>query len=158
MKLTANELRIGNLISANGLHWGKVMPVDYIGQSHEHNQGERVLFFVGSEAGEFIKDCSGIPLTEDLLLRSGFEYDSGYQSTQMGSGGWKVFHRNMFNSGYYGIIGDFSICFEDRKFYHFNDVFGDREYSSLGIEVKYYHELQNLVYALTKTELELKPE
>lgn len=70
--MTAQELRIGNLIIANGLHEGRIMTVEQIGAKGTLNDDKRVILFKEHHVGEFISECKPIPITEEWLLKFGF--------------------------------------------------------------------------------------
>jgi hypothetical protein len=78
--------------------------------------------------------CKPIPLTEEILLKCGFEKSSN------------LFFCNINNFSYlkanaYGCNGNFGYCISDEK--------------EIYVEVKYLHHLQNLTHALTGEELEV---
>src|SRR5215831_7776890 len=81
----------------------------------------------------FHEDLSGIPLSQDILQTAGFE-----KAIQLTTGEWTY------------SIGDF-----DFKLLS-NSAFLQVEYSDFGIEIKNVHHLQNLYFALTGEELEMK--
>ena len=85
-------------------------------------------------------EFEGIPLTEEWLLKAGFNYKN-YHPTTIGS-------TNVFGSGLYisqMISNGFSLVFQtDKKNFYFE--FSDRY-------INYVHELQNLYYSLTGSEL-----
>ena len=132
MEIKANELRIGNYV-----YWS-VNP-------YKNNLEEITGIFIDTEGlvekdemiistktmdGELFSEFKPIPLTEERLLDFGFEY----------------FEEHSIGKGYRDKI---SIRLnKDGGFYY---VYGIGEYSLL----KYVHELQNLVFALTKKELTL---
>ena len=129
--MEAKELRIGNLVLANGLYDGQIKTVEQIGSRGTLREKSRVLFFKeGGRAGEFTEDCDGIPLTEEWLLKFGFEKDK------------KGFLHNVR--------------------FVFHHIYGWKILENwiknwVGIrEIKYVHELQNLYFALTGKEIELK--
>jgi hypothetical protein len=67
--MEANELRIGNLVNANGVYEGEVKTFKRL------NEDLSVVFFSdGSKhgIGEYLEDIKPIPLTEELLLKLGF--------------------------------------------------------------------------------------
>ena len=116
--MKASELRIGNLISwISSGNIEKVMKID--------------LKYV-NEVSE--KDLSPIPLTEEWLLKIGFENDL------------EISHNVYFKKHFYLEYP------KDEVGYNFG-WFGVLE---TAIKCKYVHELQNLYFILTGTELEIK--
>ena len=116
--IQANELRIGNWLEFN-LHGSK-----WIGQI-DHADFEFIF-------DNDLRCADPIPLTEDWLLKLGFE---------------KVYKSNI-HSRYY---------LDGLSYYFFYDT--KRQYadcSGLLIECEFVHDLQNLFFALRKQELEMK--
>ena len=118
--IKANELRIGNLVYYKitdnfdeRKEWLEVCKIDHddlriLGIKDEMNQ-----------------DYQPIPITEDWLLKFGFEKDVNLQ-----------FYKNFKNNK--TVIIDFCfICL----------------LGNFHVKINYVHELQNLYFALTKTEL-----
>jgi hypothetical protein len=102
--MKANELKIGNYVLDN---LGGILKIKAI--SNESN-----LFHI-----------NGIPITEDWLLKFGFEvYEFDHKSSQY--------------------------RYKDRLIVIRDGFFVD--YGS-GVKIKYVHQLQNLIYALTGEEL-----
>lgn len=132
-----NELRIGNWINVGG----------------ELNQFTIADFCdIFDNGNKWFKDLfKPIPLTEEWLLKFGFEEIETLHTH------WKS-DKGFFLNGYVifmeknlgAIIGEKS-----------NDYFYNHSYqyrNGIGIikEIKYLHELQNLYFALTGEELEIK--
>lgn len=115
--MKATELRIGNYVNA------------YLGAPISENL---LTIVTASTFLDMDKDnkttYNPIPLTEEWLLRFGFENSSS------------------FGVEYYE-IGKLTICQSDCLAY-IEDLYG--------IEVKHVHQLQNLYFALTGEELQLK--
>lgn len=128
--IKSNEVRIGNLVQDRN---GVVMRVVSI-----HEDGPIYCDFKGNKEGMWeFKDkypCYAIPLTEEILLKMGFE--------KLSEVVWHVEYR---------IDSQYTIIYykEDKYFKLFNT------FSSL-VKVKYLHELQNLIFALTGEELVIK--
>ena len=145
--MKANELRIGNLITIdNSVYWAKLrdipLIVTHIGQtmnikgesSHsvgcEHiNQKPNTYYETYSQ---FIENIKPIPLTEEWLLKFGFE-----KLTDKSRG---------FNSNSYTYTKGISFIV------HLNDKLLSVNFWQ-GNEKKYVHEIQNLFFALTGEEL-----
>lgn len=118
--IQANEFRIGNHVKGGALHTG--IGFDYYTISQIH---ETVVFFKESHVGEYFKDIQQIPLTEEWLLKFGFEkLDSDITE----------YWRN-------GLVISLDV--------------NNNWFNSLGrkIVIKYVHTLQNLFFALTDEEL-----
>lgn len=124
--MEAKDLRIGDLIYAEN----EIVEVNYL-----------TPYSIGYGNGNFAPNTFNIfqpiPLTEDWLVRFGFEKEY---------------------SDYYLLIGKARIIF---KYYgglaHQLDIIQDGRHISMHIGcTKYVHELQNLYFALTGKELALK--
>lgn len=121
--IQANELRIGNLFAMNDFP----MYVEAIFRDTVY------LNFEGNEGDvweEDIKDLVPIPLTEEILLKAGFEKDIE-----------SLFYRNNF------IIGKTKTRW---AFYH-NGLMGGEL-----VRIDFLHELQNLFFALTGEEIKIE--
>lgn len=119
-ELSANELRIGNLIY-NTRGNVDIVTIDAL------------IYLINYP--NTLCQASPIPLTEELLVKFGFE----------------IMYNSDFSMKYGHTINDiFS--------YKFNLVDGKSwlEYNGVAIKCKYVHQLQNLYYALTQTELIIK--
>lgn len=124
MKIT--ELRIGNLVTVGGFGIGKIMGINL---EHPANGNCLVFKFTdGTYATVDFENAKQIPLTEEWLLKFGFEKDNKW-----------IFHIKLMK-GYININGVF--CLFEYKENHQNII--------------YVHQLQNLYFALTGNELELK--
>ena len=131
--MKANELRIGNWILipyqnapiAIPAHETKVQGITIFGEILTNNTTEH------EGLKTHFNYASGIPLTEEWLLKFGFEKIGGYL--------WncKKLGARRFINNPYGIT-------------HFEMEFGETHIRSV-------HQLQNLYYALTGNELEVKP-
>lgn len=113
--VNANELRLGNWISYNG----KYYEVDEI-------------WFDLDEGAYYTQDfninfISPIPLTEELLLKCGFERNKTYK---------RYFYNGISISKY-----------EGEKYFVFDG------WRFRAIDIKYLHQLQNLYFILTGEEL-----
>ena len=115
--IQARELRLGNVI-------------------HLKDKGEYTID-CGHDLDELLSwgdvdYANGIPITEDWLLKFGFEKDTYFLSEAL------KFTNVLFEYNPQLRLWFYKNC-------------------SLDIEIKYVHQLQNLYYALTGTELTCKP-
>jgi hypothetical protein len=127
--MNANELRIGNWYEFTG----KDVPEHIIdGRIFQWAQD---CFYYDSEGGSLMENTIGITLTEEWLLKFGFE---------------KEYHSG---SLYYYKVNHVYLRYResDNRFFFKYDSNGN----SL-INIKFIHELQTLYYALTGEELKLK--
>ena len=123
--MNANELRIGNWVIANGLYEGQEK------QFKHFNDALTTVFFMDGfkigYVGEYLKDIKPIPLTEEWLLKFGFMKSMS----------------NWYSNNDYAI----ELC---ESFIQI-----DIGYTTITVDVKYVHQLQNLYFALTGEELEI---
>lgn len=126
--IKASEIRVGNLIIANGLHEGKIMTVNGIDNSTLTKR--RVISFKEHSTGEFAMDCLPIDLTEEWLTRCGFECAQATNMKGYTLNGFYVFEPNDTPGLFYTMVG------------------------GKPVELKYLHQLQD-AFALTGTELEI---
>ena len=126
--MKANELRIGNFVSTEGIDFVEVSKID---------ADFGICYKIPQEFGQFYpyKEVEPIPLTEEWLMRFGFD---------------KVLPRN--DKMYYRLNDDFVIE-ENNVFLLGDDAF---EMLKLRRKIKYVHQLQNLYFALTGEELTIK--
>lgn len=138
--MKATELRIGNLVTIdNPEFWkgikGNVLEVNGINIASSldfpkstHSISVRDEKFTYSQFNEFIKP---IPLTEEWMLKFGFEKDGDYFS-----------------------LGNFHYHLPSCLFYSGNDHVSGGNADAI---IKYVHQLQNLYFALTGEELQIIP-
>ena len=148
--MNANELRIGNLVEYDGL----VLSV--LGVSESDVEIQRPGGYA-SEWSEWVDldDCKPIPLTEEWLLRMGFidESDSKGEACMKIKGHGKYYawefilpyDPDYMEGGVGFVIQQWQIGFE-------NEVF-DVQIPTI---IYHVHQLQNLYFALTGEELEIK--
>jgi len=122
--MTANELRIGNWVMDDDESY-EIFQVASIEKGEEETEG---MYFIN---GGWIDDVLPIPLTEEWLLKFGFEKDD-------------PFFTNMDSYSFNGLTMEF---YKKECQFH---------YQGADIEFKYVHQLQNLYFALTGEELEIK--
>lgn len=144
MTLSASELRIGNLLCSNNKKYrpdkfGKVCVVTAIDTNKSKIQnysGVSCTMYVLNDEyqdsfGQMIEFIEPIPLTEEWLLKFGFERTCNHPKHD-----W--------------IKGEFKICYDVD-----NDGYIISELLDISIPIKYVHQLQNLYFALTGEELTL---
>jgi hypothetical protein len=126
--IQANELRIGNLLNHNN---GHIVGTFKVNEVH-------ILDII--ENNEYGEQYEPIPLTEEILLKCGFTHQ------------FKQCKGQDF----------FSLKLDDKYQIYVNLNSGmfsiNKQHLGIGfvVSIKYLHELQNLFFALTKTELEVK--
>ena len=157
--MKANELRIGNLVATK---FGKVKIIDAIhGEGTEHYKypGSRGIEFIETTDIKCSSDYNPIPLTEELLFKFGFKKYKK-QSTFCNPEYRKKL-RNSWNSYicFYFVDGwelPYSCNIKELP----SDVYDIRKnHSSFPVQnlkINYVHQLQNLYFALTGEELEIK--
>lgn len=133
--MTANELRIGNFVYCkhkDGVEVGKIShltDIDFI----TAKIGD--VEYDGKAYNSIYHCIEPIPIAEDILLNCGFEKQ---------------------NNGEYVTIYTKSDCIDilcQKNVYYPYNFYDD---IILGKELKYVHELQNVIFALTGKELEVK--
>jgi len=129
--IQANELRMGNLVY----------------KSLKSGQGRTVINPIGcqdivrifEDIGSF--NYAPIPLTEDILIKCGFEHG--------------VIERSLSIE-----LGNDTILYDDLscdRMYIMQEMEGERpDCMSIPQDIKYLHQLQNLYFALTQKELTIK--
>lgn len=123
--MKANELRIGNKVKVNGLYNGQILTYD------RFNEEKDVMFFSDGNKfgmGEFLHNIEPIQLTEEILLKCGFEKNGIRYSKN-----------------------DIYLWIDENKI-----VFAIAELKSKTgkyLEIESFHQLQNLYFALTGEEL-----
>ena len=131
--MKASELRLGNLIHLNGIDY------DQEGNKFHDPLGDVVIEVTmidtmqvsyGERKEADTEDCSGISLTEQWLTKFGWGTDSEPEE-------YGIYQQS---DGSYSLIDDY----------------GDGATYYVG-SMKYVHQLQNLYFALTGEELEIKP-
>ena len=134
--MKANELRIGNYV--------KDMDYDYvtIAGIHPQSTNELTICINDCDVGDrLFKDVEGIPLTEEWLLKFGFKVDNRFAVKQYRIDGDKYHSLNMVSHkiNYWSPI---IRCDSQKQVF---ELYG----------INYIHQLQNLYFALTGTELKL---
>lgn len=127
--MKATELRIGNWVNING--WDCDVAEISTNQIHISNGIEPYLL-------EY--EVEPIPLTKEWLERFGFEREEEYYE------GGMIDYRMILMKN----------SLEFVSFWESEDITGVNQCQT-GVDVDYVHQLQNLYFALTGEELELKP-
>jgi hypothetical protein len=144
MKLTAKDLRVGNLVLTNNPKYrsqdvGKIAYVLNINSEKEFEGmiGTATIYHLENEwkdtYGQFLEYLQPIPLTEELLLKFGFRKES-----------IPVKQNTVLHETY-----DLNNLHLLRRI-EFNQIWYNN------IQVKYVHQLQNLFFSLCEEELTLK--
>ena len=126
--MEVNQLKIGNYVKGNVVYSNR----PYVTFERFNEKLDVAFFSDGSThgIGEYLKDLSGIPLTEEWLLKFGFYIDS-FKNYELGN---INIHRLTFKL----------------------DIFEEDDWHTIPIKMKYVHQLQNLYFALTGEELTIK--
>lgn len=122
--MKAEELRIGNWV---------------FNKAHERKQLKEVY-----------ADCSvydAIELTEEWLIKFGFEIDNNLRESETDMPNWSVKAEDGFGVRYLGGMGKWLVNLYNWDRQHQLTLYGN---------VKYIHQLQNLYFSLTGEELEIK--
>jgi len=127
MIIKAQELRIGNFLYVAGNIW---TVSDIFSNPDE-------LYFKENENYNHLLNAEGIPITDEWLLRFGFEQT----------------YKSQFRTKYDYIDPVFGFDFDKDGIT--NGMQGFRYYDRY-IDLKYIHQIQNLIHANTGKELELK--
>jgi len=130
--MTANELRIGNIIS-----WKSTKNIDTVYDINIPVIRKRVARINHVS----INDCEPVLLTKEWLIRFGLKEVYKYKEAQNNLSRWgfgEYSERPEFSAN------DFSFDSSDNEIVILHN---------LHFKIKYVHELQNLIFALTKKEL-----
>ena len=138
--MNAHELRLGNYILTNN----EISFVIGIEGNLNSAKGDSMFEYdtlrttVLSQGVNFFECFAPIPLTEDWLLKAGFEKVQGKYA--------------VYNYYHISGLGEFPTYIDDDgKFRWFSTKLPNI------YRIKYVHQLQNLIFALTQTELIIKP-
>lgn len=157
--MKATELRIGNYFIYDGRE-------NIVNGVLNKNGGWRIDFKNECKC-KLIQNCQSIPLTEDWLLKFGF--DKKDQNIRLGNGqDWQPEYPRTIQNDY--VKDDyFTVRFEEWHYISKEEITIDKTvYITLGewysqitegtndVEIKYVHQLQNLYFALTNEELTIK--
>lgn len=143
--INANELRIGNYVDFYGNHirvWSILSPTP---QREKRYDGKCILEIGSPDSFNVpIDEVNPVALTEELLLRCGFEVKIEHDVCKRYYIGENPITKDWYVSLVW-IIEPKSAGMPDYPFY-----------SNGGHVIKYLHQLQNLYFALTGEELTLK--
>lgn len=131
--MKANELRIGNYVYDRG---NKILKIDYWERKDMIAQKVVVGGFVGHPFTEDVEFLKPIPLTEEWLLKFGFE---------------DIRELDNIDFKEYRMINEYSFCVQFPCGVEAHCYAGNYP-----IAIKYLHQLQNLYFALTGKELTMK--
>lgn len=124
--IQASELRIGNWLQ------------DGFGKYYQVEIPDLALLSSRPDT----KECNPIPLTPHILAKASFIKSDNSEN-------WKEPDWSIYN------YGGFKIGESNGKYCYYKQA-EDDFYSSFVPEIKHVHQLQNLYFALTQTELEIK--
>lgn len=132
--MQANELRIGNKLEVAGNYWtvNTIIKID---------DDRFELYFDENEEYDHSLNAKRIPLTEEWLLKLGFE------TTGIVSNGFTQYAAPNHDFS-------FNVTTELQENVGLRQLFSDEE---ITLTVKYVHQLQNLYHALTSEELVISP-
>lgn len=135
----ANELKIGNLVQLTAKEINKYLtkkPVKYQEVENIYDFGINISpGYEGTADAEFDMDgIEGIPLTPEILIKAGFKKVGRYA---IGGGSYHIYQKGKIEFLMIKDPGEYTLAF----------------YETI---IKHVHQLQNLYFALTGTELEIK--
>lgn len=143
------ELRIGNKVKSTGLLNGRILTVENVTGRGTLLDQKRVVFFLEEKnVGDFCEDLEPIPLTEELLVKAGFEYvvnDGSFENISLDY--WAKDALLLFTNG--------SEPKEAYLFGYGNGYFG-KYFVITGRWIYNLHDLQNVYHAWKGTELTIK--
>lgn len=134
--IQANELKKGNFVLDRG---GKTIRVDWIEKYKVCMDLSNDSQFPLQPLTEDFEYLQPIPLTEDILLKCGFEKYSTDKSINYKLG---AFRFNYVNEG----------KFKGKRYLTYGNVLSSTSHRAM----EYLHSFQNLYFALTQQELEIK--
>lgn len=134
--MDSKQLRIGNLLK----YEDEVAPVNAVWSNGNFELHSDILQFWLIEKGDEL--CDGVPITGEWLLKLGLEYTKG--------GGYDLGHK--YSKKYMPVLveHEFSVEMID-----YNTAVW-LEGNNAHVLIHYVHQLQNLYFALTGEELEVK--
>ena len=146
--MKANELKIGNLLIANNLLYRKegenkiacVVGID-LEKEYKELKSSITIYHIDDEFkdtyGQWIKHLEPIPLTEEWLLRMGFEYEQDEKA--------------------FCITNELGVKYGVCKFENnWRLILYSIDDWQVASHINFVHKLQNLYFALTDEELTMK--
>lgn len=133
--MNAQELRIGNWVMDAGNDYIKVRSIDLLGIN-------TALHIDGMSYSHIYRELSPIPLTPEILEKAGFEFLTKWEPFSANDGLTHKLDVGVFKFGV-GMMSSMVTLLEQNGY-------------SLGVHVTHLHQLQNLYFALTGEELEIK--
>ncbi len=155
--MKASELRVGNIIGAtkhllNHTTIPRPNTEDIIGSVHSIESNSNIITITDPEVTycHKLKDCFGIPLTEEWLVKFGFKKYKETKHYKIESHNYSIYWDSYIATG-----EDNSMW---RIYYHDTDYGNDRflDCHQFVERLKYVHQIQNLYFALTGIELTIK--
>lgn len=136
--MKSTELRMGNIVDLHGQEDYRVIGLEknYISVRYKNH----------TDSGDG-SNLLPVPLTEELLLKAGFKKAESIFSED--EYGWKCFRLKKVS--FINLYLEIRI---ENVLYLQADMYHDGEFEVIR-ELKYFHELQNLYFALTGKELEI---
>lgn len=125
--IQANELRLGNILDVGGNYW----------QVSQISDDE--LYFKENEEYNHILNAEPIPLTEDILLKCGFEKYDTDKAINYKLGGFRF---SYVNDG----------KFKGKTYLTYGNVLSFTSHRAM----EYLHSFQNLYWSFCQKELEIK--
>ena len=150
--MNVRELRIGNVVKVsliNTVRIKSINPKTLLCEASESLSGKDeiadLIEYEGSDAwgNTEIEEFSPIPLTEKILLKCGFKKinESGYCSDEE--------KKTIYSCGLV------DVAFSNDNFFLWVEVDEDTYYSFCWTKIEYLHQLQNIVFTISGTELEI---
>lgn len=135
MEVKARDLRIGNLVD---------MGIEGIVEVSGYNLYQKTIHENGGSVADYYSQWKPIPITEELLLKAGFECEY-----------LKIFGIST-GQPYTESYRSLSIDLKSLKIQYTQGGNGEACYWVYFNHIKYIHQLQNLIYSLTGSELTFK--
>ena len=133
--IDASELRIGNWVNHKDIYSYRN---EMLGKEFYFQWESRDWYALG-ECTISLEDINPIPLTEEILEKCGFDMNPDWNNYD---GCVAVLDLGYLYIGK-GVMGGITL-FQNNHF-------------STGVNIDYLHQLQNLIYAITQTELNYQP-
>lgn len=135
------------MIKVNELRYGNVIYDKYGAQSTVYEFDYSVAVLSTSPKGDEFSKLKPIPLTEEWLLRFGFEKSENNV---------EINYRKYLGENYNFLIEFHKGSNSYNYGYEEMNEFDEMIFNNFGNGIEYVHQLQNLYFALTSEELEIK--